>query len=86
MASTPSSKAAPGHKPDEGAPTFETAIEEVEAIIRRIETGEVGLEESLVQYERGIQLIKHCRGVLERVEARVVDLTATMKAEGEAKA
>lgn len=63
-----------------GAPTFESAIEEVETIIRRIETGEVGLEDSLAQYERGIQLIKHCRGVLEKVEARVLDLTSQMKA------
>ena len=59
---------------------FEQALEEVESIIRRIETGEAGLEESITQYERGVQLIKQCREVLGRVEQRVVDLTAQMQA------
>jgi len=62
-------------------PTFEAAIEEVEAIIRRIEAGEVGLEQSIEQYERGVKLIKQCRTVLDRVEQRVTDLTAQMQAD-----
>lgn len=64
-----------------GEPTFEAAIEEVEAIIRRIEAGEVGLEQSIEQYERGVRLIKQCRTVLDRVEQRVADLTAQMQAD-----
>lgn len=64
-----------------GEPTFEAAIEEVEAIIRRIEAGEVGLEQSIEQYERGVKLIKQCRTVLDRVEQRVTDLTAQMQAD-----
>jgi len=59
-------------------PALETALAEVEEIIRRIEAGEVGLERSISEYERGVGLIKHCRGVLERVEQRVTDLTAQM--------
>ncbi len=59
-------------------PTFEQALEEVEAIVRRIESGEVGLEQSIVQYERGVELLKRCRSVLDRVEQRVTDLTAQM--------
>ena len=64
-----------------GEPTFEEALERVEAIIERIERGEVGLEESLAEYERGVELIKKCRGILERAEQRVEDLTRRMESE-----
>ena len=62
------------------APDFERSIAEVEAIIQRIEAGEVGLEESITQYERGVGLIRQCRAVLDKVEQRVADLTQQMKA------
>lgn len=62
-------------------PTFEDALEQVEAIIERIERGEVGLEESLAEYERGVELIKKCRGILERAEQRVEELTRRMESE-----
>ncbi len=48
--------------------TFEQATEELEAIIDRIESGEVGLEESLVQRKRGEALIKSCRAILDKAE------------------
>jgi exodeoxyribonuclease VII small subunit len=63
-------------------PGFEDALAEVELIIRRIESGEVGLEQSIEQYERGVGLIKRCREVLDRVEERVTDLTEQMKSVG----
>lgn len=62
-------------------PTFEEALEGVEAIIERIERGEVGLEESLAEYERGVELIKKCRAILERAEQRVEELTRRMESE-----
>lgn len=62
--------------------SFEAALDEVERIVRRMESGEVGLEESLAEYERGVQLTARCRAVLERVEQRVVDLTRQMQASG----
>lgn len=55
--------------------TFEAAIEQVEAIIERIESGEIGLEESLAEYERGIGLIGFCRERLQKAQQRVIDLT-----------
>ena len=61
-------------QPLDGVP-FESALAEVESIIERIESGEVGLEQSLADYERGIQLIAHCRGKLDSAQLRVVDLT-----------
>ena len=41
---------------------FEEALAELEQILTGIESGKIGLEESLVKYERGNFLIQHCRG------------------------
>ena len=51
--------------------TFEEGLNELETILAEIEAGEVGLEESLVKYERGTFLIQHCRGVLTAAEKQV---------------
>lgn len=64
---------------DAGGLTFEQALAEIEAIIERIETGEVGLEESLAQYERGVTLVNHCRGKLDRAQQQVEDLTRRLE-------
>ncbi len=51
--------------------TFEEALNELEQILSEIEGGEVGLEESLLKYERGNFLIQHCRGVLNSAEKQI---------------
>ncbi|HEY7091061.1 MAG TPA: exodeoxyribonuclease VII small subunit [Tepidisphaeraceae bacterium] len=51
--------------------TFEEALAELEKILADIESGKVGLEESLAKYERGNFLIQHCRGVLEKAEKQI---------------
>lgn len=48
--------------------TFEQATEELEAIIERIESGEIGLEASLEQRRRGEALIRRCRAILDKAE------------------
>jgi exodeoxyribonuclease VII small subunit len=55
-------------RPDPEKMSFEEATEELEAIIERIETGEIGLEESLAERRRGDALIRRCRSVLEQAE------------------
>ena len=50
---------------------FEDALQELEQILADIEGGQVGLEESLVKYERGTFLIQHCRGVLSTAEKQI---------------
>ena len=50
---------------------FEEALKELESILGEIERGEVGLEESLVKYERGTFLIQHCQGVLNSAEKQI---------------
>ena len=61
--------------------SFEEALRELEAILSEIENGNVGLEESLVKYERGNFLIQHCRGVLTAAEKQIENLA---KSEDEA--
>ncbi len=51
--------------------SFEDALQELEQILADIEGGELGLEESLVKYERGNFLIHHCRGVLGQAEKQI---------------
>jgi len=48
--------------------SFEQAMEQLEAIVERIEQGEIGLEESLAQRKRGDALVKRCRVVLDAAE------------------
>lgn len=71
-------------RPDSAAPspdalTFEDALAQVESIIERIESGEVGLEQSLADYERGVRLIHHCRHTLDRAAQQVEDLTKRLE-------
>lgn len=54
--------------------TFEQAVEQLEQIIERIESGSIGLEQSLKEYERGVLLRDHCREILARTEQRVAEL------------
>jgi exodeoxyribonuclease VII small subunit len=51
--------------------TFEAALKELEQIVSRLERGEVPLAESIVIYERGDALRKHCDALLRLAEARV---------------
>jgi len=62
-------------KPSAAEPDFEKAMAEIEAIVERIEGGEVGLEDALAQYERGVALINLCRARLGRAQQQVEDLT-----------
>jgi exodeoxyribonuclease VII small subunit len=55
---------------------FEDAYAELEQIVRRLEGGELPLEESVALYERGRQLAAHCQRLLEVAELRVSRVTA----------
>lgn len=51
--------------------SFEAAMAELEQIVRRLESGEVSLEESVALYERGHALRAHCEARLRAAELRV---------------
>lgn len=61
--------------------SFEQAMTELEQLVERIESGEIGLEEAIRRYERGIGLIKRCRSVLDSAEQRIAELTTNAKGE-----
>ena len=54
---------------------FEAALEELESLVERMETGELSLEESLAAFERGVALTRECQTALREAELRVKSLT-----------
>ncbi|MGB0845423.1 MAG: exodeoxyribonuclease VII small subunit [Thiolinea sp.] len=52
-------------------PDFETALEELESLVQRMEGGELSLEDSLKEFERGVQLTRICQNALKSAEQRV---------------
>ncbi len=64
-------------------PDFEAALERLEAIVRRLEDGDVGLSEALAHYEQGVSLLKNCYQLLENAERRI-ELLSGVDAEGNA--
>jgi exodeoxyribonuclease VII small subunit len=50
---------------------FEAAIAELEAIVKKLEDGDLALEVSLQLYERGVQLSRFCHARLEEAEHRI---------------
>ncbi len=81
MSKQPADKSAPVAQPVDPAMPYEAAQDELEQLVRRIEAGEVGLEESIASYERGVALVKHCRALLDKAEQRFTDLTGQMAGE-----
>ncbi len=62
-------------------PDFETAMQELEALVERLETGDLPLEESLAAFERGVILTRSCQTALKEAEQKVEIL---MKKAGDA--
>jgi exodeoxyribonuclease VII small subunit len=60
---------------DIGAMSFEQALGELEAIVGQLESGNVKLEESIAQYERGEKLKARCEALLKTAEARIEKIT-----------
>lgn len=50
---------------------FEAAIAELESIVKKLEEGDLALEQSLALYERGVQLSRFCHARLEDAEKRI---------------
>lgn len=52
-------------------PRFEAALEELEALVERMESGSLSLDDSLAAFERGIHLTRECQRSLSEAEQRV---------------
>jgi exodeoxyribonuclease VII small subunit len=53
------------------AMSFEEALRALEEIVRKLESGEVPLDETITLYERGEDLRKHCQARLDAAQARI---------------
>jgi exodeoxyribonuclease VII small subunit len=62
----PGEKAAP-----EDAPTFEQALERLEALVERLEQGDLELEAALASFEEGVALARRCAAQLGDAERRI---------------
>ncbi len=60
-----------------GEPTFEEALSQLEALVARLEAGDLPLEEALRAFEEGVRLTRLCAARLEDAERRVHLLTRT---------
>jgi len=63
--------AEPTEPADIATMSFEEALVELEQIVRRLESGQVKLDEAILSYERGAQLKQHCERKLNEAQQRV---------------
>jgi exodeoxyribonuclease VII small subunit len=54
---------------------FEDYLEQVEKAVRDLESGQLGLEESLKRYEEGIKALKRCYEILKKAEQKIEIIT-----------
>lgn len=57
--------------PESKIPDFEQALAELEALVERLERGDLPLDEALKTFERGVELTRHCQGSLKAAQQRV---------------
>jgi len=74
----PAKNSAEPASPETDELSFEEAVAQLEAIVDRIERGEIGLERALAEYERGVRLVTRCRSILDQVEQRIDELSAPL--------
>lgn len=75
---SPNSSAAPTDAATPPLPaTYEAALQELEGLVSRLESGQLPLDQLLSGYQRGAQLLQFCRGRLEAVENQIKVLEGT---------
>jgi len=60
--------------------TFESAQQELEQIVQRLETGQAPLDEAIGLWERGEELYRFCRGKLDSAEGKIEELGSRVEA------
>jgi exodeoxyribonuclease VII small subunit len=78
---------APEPASTEAAPTYETAVARIEAIIRRLDSGDAGLRETLALVKEGRDLVEYCASELDAVshgleELRLDELVTRLEGAG----
>ena len=77
------SKPPPASPEQTAASDFERSLAELEAIVEKLEQGDLSLDESLRHFERGVQLTRSCQSALKQAEQKVEILLRRSGAEGE---
>ena len=55
-------------------PGFEQALSELEKLVEQLESGELSLDQSLQQFKHGVELTRHCQGILDQAQQVVEQL------------
>lgn len=67
---------------ESGVAGLEKSLEELEALLKELESGELTLEAALAHFERGVKLTRQCQKALQRAEQKV-EILLTKTPEGE---
>ncbi|MBS0003404.1 MAG: exodeoxyribonuclease VII small subunit [Thioalkalivibrio sp.] len=60
--------------PPKSPAAFEAAMEALEQLVARMEAGDLPLEESLREYQRGMELVRSCQEALDEAQRRIDSL------------
>ncbi|MGN0205086.1 MAG: exodeoxyribonuclease VII small subunit [Coprococcus sp.] len=63
------------------AKSLETAFEELDALIVRMEDKDIPLEEAFKLYQEGLKLLKYCNGAIDKVEKKIIEIHGDEEAE-----
>ncbi|MHC5036240.1 MAG: exodeoxyribonuclease VII small subunit [Planctomycetota bacterium] len=67
----PAKKKKKATQPAEEEHSFESSLEALEAIVRRLDGETLGVEEAMVEYEKGLLALKRCRRILDEAEKKL---------------
>ena len=71
MSARPEGSAAATETNAPGAPPFEQSLAQLEALVARLESGELPLDQALACFEQGVRLTRECQGALSAAQQRV---------------
>lgn len=54
--------------------SLETAFEELDALVARMEDRELPLEDTFKMYQEGLKLLKYCNGAIDKVEKKIIEI------------
>jgi exodeoxyribonuclease VII small subunit len=61
---------------DDAPRTFEQALNDLEDHVRRLDSGDLPLDDSLEVFESGVKLVRECQELLDGAEQRITELTS----------
>ncbi|MFM2247995.1 MAG: hypothetical protein RL071_4070 [Pseudomonadota bacterium] len=62
--------------------TFEQAMAALDATVRRLDSGELPLDQALAAFEEGVRLQARCQELLDQAEQRIIELSPAAEEQG----